>query len=246
MTRRLHPHLLGFAAPLLPVFGCAEKYPIAPTLCDEWCNIQNPRHCEFPFHPFEPRDQQTPADCVAQCENAVGTYENSKVPQVSGSKCAPLFADYMECVKGVVATDNCGYSVDNSGLTNPEDAGLAGYAGVGLVPYETCFCEWQKLDQCKPCATVDCTPCKRFCGLTESSCSMYKVGCLSECVTTMPADPRCLPALGNYIGCRYRTPTLTGTDSDAGVASSTCEVEIQLLSQCRACSEGHDQFACPP
>lgn len=55
-THRWMPSAFG----ALALWACQGEYPLAPTVCDDWCNASEPVECEF----------YSPSSCVRQCEEA--------------------------------------------------------------------------------------------------------------------------------------------------------------------------------
>jgi hypothetical protein len=56
---------------LVLALGCQGEYPLAPTLCDEWCDATRGFSCDF----------YDPAACVAECEDR-GYTRNEACTQV--------------------------------------------------------------------------------------------------------------------------------------------------------------------
>ena len=201
---------------LLPAIGCSEHYPIAPTVCDEWCNVQ-PSACEFPHQPFEAHDRQTPADCVSNCEID---------SRVWGKPCEPLFVTYMECVKLTEAAGTCfgGSTEAGSESQSLPDAGLAGTAD--------CNAEWRQVGDCSACLESNCTLCKDYCEMREAHhCNDFTGrSCIIDCMASTPGS-LCLPAFETSLECKKQNLTANGcaTIYDPNTGRDSCDTE---LNQC--------------
>jgi len=209
----------------LPAIGCSEHYPIAPTVCDEWCNVE-PSACFFPYQPFQAHDRQTPADCVSNCEID---------PGVRGTQCEPLFVTYMECVKLTEAAGTCfGGSTDaGSESQSLPDAGLASTAGLAG---NRCDAEWRQVGDCKACLGRDCTLCMDYCNMREThQCTDFSGwSCIRDCIASTPHDSRCLPAFETRLSCKKQNLTTNGCDAiyNPSTGSDSCDTEFYQCLNC--------------
>ena len=77
--------------------GCQDGYPIAPTLCDRWCEVKKDQQCGY-YHP---------AECVVACEQAQGY-----------AACEGAFAMWVTCLE---ALPRSALSCNQYGIYNPND-----------------------------------------------------------------------------------------------------------------------------
>ncbi len=70
--------------------GCQGGYPIAPTACDEWCEVTKGLSCGF----------YDPSGCVSQCESQI----------MYSPRCRPLFDAALACFQSYPrAEGDCSY-----------------------------------------------------------------------------------------------------------------------------------------
>ena len=96
MNGRQAPHRLRNAMALAAVacqsLSCEGDYPIAPTLCDDWCHTSERVSCGNYL--------EDPAECVARCES-------EQMP--SKPECVAKFRSVIECLNQAPPThDDCG------------------------------------------------------------------------------------------------------------------------------------------
>ena len=211
---------------LLPGLGCSERYPIAPTACDDWCSLDFSKGCIPGIMPN--RGADSPAECVADCEN-------SKAPKEP--ECIPLFETYVDCMKRGLATDDCSLT----GIT-----------------HEYCNSEVIHLSVCQTCAQSDCTLCNNYCGLKNPNhCvvssemgtyffddSITRDDCVDSCQNTLMPQvyPECVPLFATYLECTERvfasadcsdnSSTADDAAVDAGIGSGPCDNEAMAFMNC--------------
>lgn len=69
---------LASAFALFTLEACQGEYPLAPTLCDDWCHLSESRECDF----------YSPSSCVRQCEE-----------QGYSTRCSVHLETVMQCLK---------------------------------------------------------------------------------------------------------------------------------------------------
>jgi hypothetical protein len=98
-------------------WACQGDYPIAPTVCDDWCRASDHVRCgDY---------SRDPAACVADCEN----FQKPSTPE-----CMTKFRNVIDCLNQAPPTnDYCGQQAP---VCAAEYAALVGCTGMSGGPME--------------------------------------------------------------------------------------------------------------
>jgi hypothetical protein len=167
---RLVSLLLGGAA-VLGAAACDREYPLAPTFCDDWCDVAL-RHC-FGYEP---------GTCVSECEADLRTTphacETERRAVIDCVHSSPGAASGF-CFSEVRPNDACEAEVDAATLCRA--GGEEGVAASECITY----CSSVSLATCAPTADSDCEADCRANGLGTPACDRERnaaVQCLSGAV----------------------------------------------------------------
>ena len=84
--------------------ACQGDYPLAPTLCDDWCHLTESTDCSF----------YSPSNCVRECEDRGYT-----------THCSAEFEAVLECVKGEPSQQRaCGVQTAPKTACSDEESAL--------------------------------------------------------------------------------------------------------------------------
>jgi hypothetical protein len=97
-------------------FACRESYPIAPSLCDDWCEAihDDGTYCNV---------NMSPASCVSECE---------KYPMPKQSECVALFQTWIDCLRHREIRPDC--SDRESSVCNAQHVELLKCEGTYYPP----------------------------------------------------------------------------------------------------------------
>jgi hypothetical protein len=164
--RRRAAWLLAGAALAGAALRCDDdEYPIAPTLCDDWCLVTQRAGC----------DEDYPEGCVSDCEDeAIGR----RLP-----RCEPAWRSLIECYRGAPASDfSCLEDESQPGLVCLEQRLALARCASPLAGQCLDVC----LREARECDRYDLA-CEERCDLLLSPCDGEQRA-LYECQLAAPVD----------------------------------------------------------
>jgi hypothetical protein len=218
--------------------GCNQgSYPISASVCDEWCDVNYNNACPA-------RRQNSPVDCVRDCERERKPKE---------SECVPFFGSLVGCLASLPPDQSCQSEFAVS-CSDEEQA--------------TIDCIFEKSYPNAPKSCIDW--CKVSARL--SSCgdfplymypydyrSEYAEGCVATCMLyDFPNEPECVPAFEGMVQCLGSLPIEHACNPDiAGIPGGlscseklakviSCEISTSYPDNPTPCDDWcNTQVACP-
>ncbi len=187
---RQHKASLGKTCVALVMAGAAsgcnqESYPITASVCDRWCDVNFNKACPA-------QRQNSPADCVVECEHE----RKPEEPQ-----CVPFFGSLVECLGNLAPGRSCSDEYGASCLDEMQTT--IDCIIENSVPNASKLCvDWCKANN----RQWGCTGASSGFTAFEFRTS-FAQDCVANCVLNdFPNEPDCVPAFGDVVECLGKIP----------------------------------------